>query len=280
MSIKAAAPWWLKIFIKILLSRLRIPYDLWRKVGIFVHGYMLDPEYAVSIFTKHLTRCIEYLPENYSILELGPGDSLSTALIAANHGSSRIWLVDNGEFASTDINNYLVLYDHLGLSSHYSIDEMLRDTNAYYFVDGLTSLKSIQSNTVDFIFSQAVLEHIYLEEYEDTINELFRMQKPGGIGSHRIDFQDHLAKSLNSLRFSNELWEADWFARSGFYTNRLRASQMINYFIEAGYEIISNEIDCWEQLPLSRKVFHPEFDVLSKKDLLIRGMDLIVKKDI
>ncbi len=279
MGIKVAVPWWLKIFIKIFLSRLRIPYDLWRKVGIFVHGSMLDPEYAVSIFGKHLLRCVEYLPENYSILELGPGDSLSTALIAANHGASRIWLVDNGGFASTDINNYSVLYDHLGLSSHYSIDEMLRETNAYYFVDGLTSLKSIQSNTVEFIFSQAVLEHIYVDEFEDTINELYRIQKPGGIGSHRIDFKDHLAKSLNSLRFSKELWEADWFARSGFYTNRLRESQVIDYFCKSGYEILVRETDCWEELPLPRSVFHSAFENCSEEDLLIFGLDLIVKKD-
>jgi len=275
---KSLTPWWTKIIFKVLSSRLRLPYNLWRKIGIFKHGSMLKPDYAIHVFEKHLQQCEDYLPDNFSVLELGPGDSLSTALIASNQGASRILLVDNDTFASSDIKNYSLLYEHLGIPSHNSIEEMLRETTTNYYVDGLESLKSIQSNTVDFIFSQAVLEHIYLDEFEETINELFRIQKLGGISSHRIDFKDHLAKSLNSLRFSKEFWESAWFASSGFYTNRLRESQVTDYFYKAGYEILVRETDCWEELPLPRAILHSEFEDFSDEDLLIRGLNLIVKK--
>lgn len=280
MEIIKKIPWWMKVFSKITLSRLGIPYQQWRQLGIFMHGSMLDHNYALDVFHSHYSNSKSYLPDKFSVLELGPGDSLSTAFIASSLGSKEIWLVDSGSFASLLKEDYKLLFESLKISEPDSLEEFLTITNSKYLINGLDSLRKINSNSIDFIFSNAVLEHIYIHEFNDTIKELFRIQKPGGVSSHTIDFQDHLSKSLNSFRFSRKLWEADWFARSGFYTNRLRASQVSNCFIKAGYEILSNEFDCWEELPLSRKVFHPEFDDLSDKDLLILGMDLIVQKEI
>jgi SAM-dependent methyltransferase len=277
-AIKRYTPWWLKIIFKLVFSKLGLPYDLWRKIGIFRHGSMLDPEYAISVFERHYQPCVEYLPDKFSVLELGPGDSLATALIAANRGASKIILVDHGKFASLEINDYLLFYNHLGLRADKSIEDLLNKTNAEYHVEGLESLKNIPTNSVDFIFSQAVLEHIYLDEFEGTIRELFRIQKPGGVSSHRIDFKDHLKNSLNSLRFSRHLWEAEWFANSGFYTNRLRESQVTDQFVNAGYEIIQKETANWDDFPIPRGKLHLEFEHLSEKDLLTTSLDLITRK--
>jgi len=106
-------PFWVKIAIKIILSRLPISYDLWRKLGLFKHGEMLDPKYAYGVFQHHFLKAKEYLSDTYTLCELGSGDSISTALIALCFGFSRTYLVDNGDFANRDISEYKILYDFL-----------------------------------------------------------------------------------------------------------------------------------------------------------------------
>ncbi len=47
------------------------------------------------------------------MLELGPGDSLSTAAIARSRGASRTWLVDSAPFAIADMPGYVGLFELL-----------------------------------------------------------------------------------------------------------------------------------------------------------------------
>ena len=37
-------PWWAKIGAKVVLSRVPVPYGVWRRLGIFRHGDMGRPE--------------------------------------------------------------------------------------------------------------------------------------------------------------------------------------------------------------------------------------------
>jgi SAM-dependent methyltransferase len=281
-QIKEYIPWWLKIGAKIVLSRLRLPYHHWRTLGLFQHGFMLDPEYAVGVFDRHYARAKARLPPAYTVLELGPGDSLATALVAAAHGAEKVWLVDAGVYASQDIEAYRPLCQRLASSSngvrYHSVSHMLEATHATYLTNGLASLHTIPADSVDLIFSQAVLEHVAWDEFNETIHELHRVQRPGGVSSHRIDLQDHLAHGLNSLRFSRALWESDLFAKSGFYTNRLRASQIVAAFTAAGYALLSRQDDRWPTLPLPRRRLHPDYAAFPEDDLLVRGLDLVVQK--
>ncbi len=212
---RESIPWWLKICAKLGLARLPIPYQRWRSVGFFKHGFMLDPEYALRVFQKHYDWARSYLPSPFSLLELGPGASLATSLIAAAHGATKIYLVDVGPFAMMQPEPYNHLSQTLALLSSSAVPEtfrtvpeMLGTKNATYLISGIKSLRSIPDRSVDFVFSQAVLERIPLPEFIETVRELFRLQKPGGIASHRIDLQDHLSHGLNSLRFSRRVWES------------------------------------------------------------------------
>jgi len=285
VALVGAIPWWAKIAGKLLLSRLPVPRECWRKLGIFQHGSMRDPGYALEVFTSHYARLEPYLPKPFVVLELGPGDSLASALVAQAYGASSIFLVDAGRFATTDVEPYRRLARILqqrGIGSRTpefrSVDEMLARTNATYLTDGLKSLASMSSGRVDFVFSQAVLEHVPLAEFRETVGQLARIQKAGGVASHRVDLQDHLSHSLNSLRFSRAVWESACFAKSGFYTNRLRASEVLAMFSEAGHEILARHEDRWPAAPLSRTRLHPDFHRFSDEVLLIRGMDLVCRK--
>ena len=38
MTLKILFPWWLKIFIKVILSRLPVKYSTWRSISLFCHS--------------------------------------------------------------------------------------------------------------------------------------------------------------------------------------------------------------------------------------------------
>ena len=281
-NIKDIIPWWAKIAGKIVLSRIHFPYELWRRLGVFQHGFMLDPNYATSVFLRHYERFRSQSPTTFSMLELGPGDSLSTALLGASYGASQILLVDVGPFAERDVTKYAPLQKKLGVpwaSQQFSdIEEMLTATNTTYLTNGLGSLRTIPDASVDFVFSQAVLEHVSLYEFEATMTELFRIQLPGSIASHRIDLQDHLSHSLNSLRFSEQRWESPLFVNSGFYTNRLRSGQIIEIMKRVGYIVTDYVPDMWKQLPIDKSKLAQPFASMSEDNLIVRGMDIILRK--
>ena len=114
-------PWYLKIFFKIILSRVPLNRRFWNRLGIFRHGRMVYPEYAYEVFMKHFTRSF---PETTTIpglkriegfvgLELGPGDSLFSALNVYASGGSGTYLVDVAPFATEEVSSYKKMADTL-----------------------------------------------------------------------------------------------------------------------------------------------------------------------
>ena len=285
---QASAPWWFKIVVKIIFSRLPIRYDFWKKFGIFKHGAMDNYEYSIKTFNDHIN--YSELNENLSkkvILEIGPGDSIATSFLAHSYGAKSI-LVDSGKFVEKDLSSYHSLLDKINsqndslsdISLESGFEELLTALHSQYLVDGLDSLKLIDSSSVDLIFSQAVMEHIRKDEINDTINEFYRILKPGGVTSHRIDYKDHLNSSINNLRFSGKIWESNLFANSGFYTNRIRHSEMIKLFSSSNLILIKEKTEEWSKVPLNRKKLNKAFKSLTEKDLLTKSSNILYKKSI
>ncbi|MFO0963580.1 MAG: class I SAM-dependent methyltransferase [Phycisphaerales bacterium] len=282
MSISSKVPWWAKIAAKCTLARVPVPYAAWRRMGIFVHGKMLDAQYSRHVFEQHLAQARAHGVQPRSVLELGPGDSVATAIWARAAGAERTTLVDAGRFATDGPPAYRAALAaaemDAAIADAPTLDAMLERLHARYLCEGLASLRALPDASVDFAFSNAVLEHVFRDEFEETCRQLLRIQAPGSIGSHRVDLRDHLGGKLESLRFSPELWEKPWFARSGFYTNRLRASQVRAAFQKAGFEILSCEERRWERLPTPRSTMHPSFSKLEEADLLVSGILLVVRR--
>lgn len=279
-------PWWAKIYIKLFLSRLPLKYSFWQQLGLFRHGAMDTSEYAISIFNEHLYKTgMTGLLTGKTILELGPGDSISTAVLAATYNAKAV-LVDAGQFVKSNLVPYKLLVETLEkkglatpeLSMVKNIDDILYVCDATYLTNGLQSLKQIDANSVDIIFSQAVLEHVRLSEFQDTLYEFFRILKPNGICSHQVDLRDHLGGALNNLRFSNKVWESNFFAKSGFYTNRIRYSQMLKLSKQAGFQVKTNIISRWNSLPTPRYKIEKDFRSLTDDDLLVSVFDIILQK--
>ncbi len=284
--IKQYVPWWSKILVKIVLARVPITYRAFARLGIFRHGRMDTTDYALNVFRSHFRRS-EFAgkQEKFVALELGPGDSVGSALIAQAHGAKRCYLVDAGAFAQTDVDTYRAYAQRLqalgvtcvGLEDCCNFEELLQQTSGVYLVDGLTSLRSIPDASVDFVWSQAVLEHIRVAEFDATAAELKRILAPNGVASHRIDLRDHLGGGLHNMRIPSRWWERQWMAESGFYTNRLRYSQMMDTFHAAGFACEVVNVDRWPTPPLPRQKLAQEFLHLSEDDLCISGFNVLLK---
>ena len=286
MNLKKLLNWRFKIIAKLILSKLPLPYSLWKKIALFEHGAMENPEYCLSVFKAHYDAGnFNNKGNSWNALELGPGDSLAMALIAKCFGANKVYLVDVGAFANTNIDDYKTLAKYLAhkgynppdISSVNNFQQLLEKLNAIYLINGLNSLGQIADNEIDFCFSQAVLEHVRRHEFDKLTAELKRVINPEGLNSHRVDLRDHLQQSLNNLRFSDKVWESDFFSSAGFYTNRLRYCEIVESFKDSGFGVKTPVIDRWERLPLPRRKMNKQFQEYSDEELCISGFNLIAK---
>ena len=140
--------------------------------------------------------------------------------------------------------------------------------NAKYLTSGLESFRKIDDNSIDFIFSHSVMEHIKKNELNQLIKEMYRILKPHGVISHNINYKDHLGESLNNLRFSEQIWESDLFANSGFYTNRIPAIEMHQYFKNIGFNLVKEDFGRWDKLPINRNNLAKEFKKFTNEELM------------
>lgn len=277
-------PWWLKICIKIVFSRLPISYPLWLRLGIFRHGRMMDCSYAFKVFQNHINRAkLSTKINKKALLELGPGDSVASALFAWQKGA-RATLIDTADFATKNVKNYQKIVKRIIKSKNNRFPafknrhEFLRHCNATYLTEGIESIKSLKANSFDFIFSQAVLEHVTKNNFDALLKQTFRVLKTGGMASHEIDLKDHLGGSLNNLRISEQIWESKLFSSSGFYTNRLRFSDILQSFKNAGFKILKIKKKKFKRLPLPKNRLANVFQKYKKDDLKIKEFYILLQK--
>jgi len=281
--------WWLKIIAKILISRIPFSYRAFASINIFRWGKMDNVAYAQEVFFSHM----EHLGDitDKTILEFGPGDSLACAIFGYAAGAKKIYLVDVKFFASDNVAFYKSIIDYMisvgkpvrDLQHKYqnwdSLATILKDCNAHYLTNGVESLKTIDDSCVDIFISQAVLEHVRYADFETLCNEQARIATPQALASHVVDYRDHLNGGLNNLRFSHDFWAQDWFAyRSGFYTNRLRVSEMAAYFTQTGFKIQNIIKQHYPQQVLEKSKMAPEFRNLSDDDLLTWDAHFILSR--
>ena len=286
--LKKLIPWYLKIAVKIVIARL--PFNIhifWRNLGIFRHGNMDDTSYVISNFNNLLNfASIETKDCNgLNFLEVGAGDSIGSGVVASNFGMSS-FIIDVDAFATKNIEFYKKIICELDSSNLNSLEknfisyeEMCEKFDISYLTEGTSSFKNIDDNSIDIIISQACLEHVRKKEFEFFMNENFRVCKKGALSIHSIDFKDHLEYSLNNLRFSEKIWESEFMSSSGFYTNRLRYSDMKKMFLESGFEIIKEDLTSWKELPMKKAKLNKDFINYEESDLLVKEAVVVLKKN-
>jgi hypothetical protein len=79
------------------------------------------------------------------------------------------------------------------------------------------------------------------------------------------------------MRIASDWWETELMARSGFYTNRIRFSEMCSIFEQVGFVVDVKSIARWNAVPISIKSLAPEFRHLSQDDLLVSSFHVLLR---
>jgi SAM-dependent methyltransferase len=210
-----------------------------------------DVEYATQIGMNY----VKLISDSRStvagkvVLEIGPGINFGSALLLgclgarvmvadrflapwdeAYHfrfyGLLRDWLLKNMPSADSKPLDMI-------LSGHEYCDEAIR-----CLATPLEKLDGIANESVDVIFSNAVLEH--LPDPAVSFAQMKRVSVLGGRGYHQVDFRDHLdfSRPLEFLLMSARAFSKDFKDRHGERGNRFRASEYSGLFRKSGFRVL------------------------------------------
>jgi hypothetical protein len=134
----------------------------------------------------------------------------------------------------------------------------------------------VEQQSVDMIFSQAVLEHV--QALAATYETFYTWLKPDGFMSHQIDFGcHHLAQQWNGhWAYSDMTWKLIKGKRP-YLLNREPYSTHKHLLEDTGFEIIS-ETKITDRTGLAGEQLSTRFRQLSEEDLTTRTVHILVKK--
>ena len=243
------------VSIKILAFHVKILKKILVKFNFYKTGKANNPEYINKIIPRYI-KYFQKIPikRKKVVCEIGPGNSLFASLIFLKLGACRYFAVDSEINATSDPKFYIdsinpinsiikkflpYKFKNQNKSENFgynkmTLTELFKKNNIKYLCNGVESFKNISSNSVDFVWSHSVMQHIYLSELETLISEIFRIIKPGGLTVHHIDLKDCINRSVNNFLFPEKIWESELFHKAGFYTNRVRSKEFNDIFIKSG----------------------------------------------
>jgi|AntDeeMinimDraft_5_1070356.scaffolds.fasta_scaffold05003_1 hypothetical protein len=289
MTITRAVPWWGKVFVKSVIGLLPFSYEKLRASLIGYNGEMETPDYARNTFDHFLAIFREsgQVPQGGTLLELGPGGSLLSAVYGRALGFGKTILIDVEDYATMDPALYAACLDVLSPGDRERFQSRLQEGDvasaldsigAEYYTNGLDSVRELPDESIDYSFSNAVLEHVRKYEFDQLWVQLNRIHKRGTLSAHQVDFRDHLGGGLNNLRFPERVWESAWLANQAYYTNRLRHGEVCTKFASAGFSVLDEKTSCWDVVPLSTKRMAREFRDTDATDLKVFSSLITLQK--
>lgn len=236
------------------------------------------------------------IPQDKVILEIGPGLNFGSALYLTCFGA-RALVVDPflapwdaeyhpglytmmrdtilQETPQQDITPFNIILNHNGYDP--DIIKPVRTS--------LEDLKGISTSSVDMIFSNAVLEHLY--DPLHAFRSLARVSKPGCTGFHQVDFRDHRNFDmplefllLRDGEFANLGKERDFECG-----NRWRSFEYTILFERVGFQVIDisgklhTEVSYLQEfIPRLRAAKGSKYQNCNENDLAIIGAFYKVEK--
>jgi SAM-dependent methyltransferase len=137
-------------------------------------------------------------------------------------------------------------------------------------------MATIQEATLDWIFSQAVMEHV--DDLTTTYNFCYRWLKPGGLMSHQIDFRSHgTAPTWDGHRtYGDAAW---WMVRGArpYLINREPFSVHRTIPEAEGFELVKQVLFPCDPTVMPAKLA-PRFRAWSDEDLSTSGAFVVCRK--
>lgn len=162
------------------------------------------------------------------------------------------------------------------------IRQSLENTNSAFsqirYVVPWQNTNIVEKESVDFIVSQAVFEHV--NDIETTYRAIYDYLKPGGIMSHQIDFKSH-----NTHKEWNGHWTYSPYqwslirGRRPFLINRAPHSQHIRTINKTGFEILFDD-PVYRASHISRNDLAPQFQYFTDNDLCTSGAFIQARKPV
>lgn len=171
-----------------------------------------------------------------SVLEVGAGRDLAVPLALRRLGVPKVVTCDVERLGKLDLIQHAadrILSGQVKLRSWDDLERFGVKYLAPHYI-------SPDDEAVDCSCSNEVLEHVPADQLAVLLKGLRVVTK--GVTTHSIDYSDHYARSdksvsrLNFLRYSDEKWRP--FNSGKQYVNRLRHSDYLRLFREAGFTII------------------------------------------
>jgi SAM-dependent methyltransferase len=209
--------------------------------------------------------------------EFGAGWDLAIPLSYAALGVGRQVLVDIRPSARAELVNETITLLERELGSLggpvSALSELEERFGITYLAPRDARATGLESESIDFVTSTDVCEHIPEEDLAQIFGECRRLLRPGGTISCRIDLQDHYAyfdpslSRYHFLRFSDRAWG---LVNSPLhFQNRLREPDYRRLVEEAGLEVVSwtpsgpsteglAELEAMELAPRFRNGYTPE----------------------
>jgi hypothetical protein len=129
---------------------------------------------------------------------------------------------------------------------------------------------TIEEGTVDFMLSQAVLEHV--DNLDDAYRAMHRWLKQGGFMSHQIDFRSHgTAGDWNGHWGIGDLSWRIMRGKRGYFLNRAPYATHLQCLRQLGFNIVQ-ERRTHETNGLPRACLAPRFRGISDDDFRTAGV--------
>jgi SAM-dependent methyltransferase len=138
--------------------------------------------------------------------------------------------------------------------------------------------------SIDLVFSNSVLEHVYPDVLPAMFDEAMRILRPGGAAMHSVNCGDHYAyfdrkiSQLHYLQFSESEWRL--WNNEFQYQNRLRAKEFLAFALRAGFSIAldASEVRPSRLADLDKIEVAPEFAGYTREELALTNIDFVAKK--
>lgn len=194
-------------------------------------------DYALSIARNYLDmlRKRGIALDKAAILEIGPGADFAVQLVLASHGA-QVTLADrflaqwDDEFHPGFYRDFMARHD-----GPVGAIEAVLARGGYHGVltllpEPAEALNSIADGSFDLVLSNAVLEHV--RNLDDTVAELARIARPGGVQAHQVDCRYHsdFSRPLEHLTAPKLLFDARRLASNCVEGTQLRLAEIAERF--------------------------------------------------
>lgn len=217
-------------------------------------GNTSSSAYAHGVWRFHLENYARFsgrrLPA--TIAEFGPGATLGACIAAICDGVGKAIALDVCPYASNDAANIRMLDELFSDTERVGKYALLKDAVTRVgtddpdallrYVAPYTDPNALSPNSVDFIFSHSVMEHV--SEPQHAYKAFFRWLKPGGIISHKIDHSSHaITRSWNGhYAIPDALWSFI-VGRRPYLLNRKTPTEHREAIANAGFRMLFEKFE-------------------------------------